>query len=160
MMGAWPPIYLSAHRFYHFFHDPTLKRWRSTSQDMFFPRCSNCLWFFSWAMTSISKPYLPLRQFWTGDWIPRAWHLSGFRMFPCPEINFHNPTSQHLSYYWKLYMMKFLISELDLQETKCLLPREITNHTVNIAVPLKIQVTQIASNPRSSAYGKATQHSA
>ena len=75
------------------FHDPTLKRWRSTSQDMFFPRCSNCLWFFSWAMTSISKPYLPLRQFWTGDWIPRAWRSSGFRLFPCPVINFQDPTS-------------------------------------------------------------------
>ena len=89
MMGAWPPICTSV---LPLFHDPTLKRWRLTSQHMcFFPRYSSCVWFFSWVMTSISKSYLPLRQFWTCDWIPRAWRLSGFRLFPCPVINFQGP---------------------------------------------------------------------
>ena len=60
---------------------------------VFSPRCSSCVWFFSWVMTPISKSYLPLRQFWACDWIPRAWRLSGFRLFPCPVINFQDPTS-------------------------------------------------------------------
>ena len=83
---------------------------------VFSPRCSSCVWFFSWVMTPISKSYLPLRQFWACDWIPRAWRLSGFRLFPCPVINFQDPTSQHPSYYSKFQLMKLFILELDLQE--------------------------------------------